>query len=271
MYSGFVTKHKTVSRLGIHQRYDMAAYRMISQYLPAGAFPTLKNIIHFEGYNGPDGLKIKSRGEHEPSHMYDPATDTGDAATHIANHYDALVQNLKSGDLLRGSFEASWLAHYICDGLTPAHHWPLEDKVAEAAAQVKPELRRASPAKVAQSIRKQWDIWGAKGHMSTHFNFEMGVAFALMIFPIKPVFTEAEMARARELGAVEYFKAEARDIATLNLYDAFYRQGWTTEIATAVKNKVAPQGARAIGIIWLLAVLEAGQDLAVQEIKAAVL
>ena len=267
MYSGFVTKHKTVTRLGIHQRYDMAAYKMIAPYLPAETFPTLKDILHFEGYNGPDGLKIKSRGENEPSHLYDPTTDTGDAVLHLANHYQALVENLMTEDLMRASFEASWMAHYICDGLTPAHHWPLEDKVAEAVAQVKPELRRASPVKVAQGIRKNWEIWGAKGHMSTHFNFEMGVAFALMIFPIKPVFTETELAKARELGPVEYFKAEARDIATLNLYDSFYRQGWTTEIATVVKNKVAPQGARAIGIIWLLALLEAGQVLAVQEAK----
>jgi hypothetical protein len=266
MYSGFVTKHKTVTRLGIHQRYDMAAYKMIATYLPDGVFPTLIDIIHFEGYNGPDGLKIKSRGQHEPSHLYDPISDTGDAVHHIASHYAGLVKALKKGDHVRSAFEASWMAHYICDGLTPAHHWPLEDKVAEAAAQVKPELRRASPEKVAASIRKNWEIWGAKGHMSTHFNFEMGVAFALMIFPIKPVFTDIEMARASELGAVEYFKSEARDIASLNLYDAFYRQGWTTEIATVVKNKVAPQGARTIGIMWLLAVLEAGQDLGATEV-----
>ena len=33
-------------------------------------FPTGKEIIYFEGTRGPDGLKRKSPGEDEPSHMW---------------------------------------------------------------------------------------------------------------------------------------------------------------------------------------------------------
>lgn len=264
MYSGFVSPRRTVTRLGIHQRFDSAAYRMITPYLPDGSFPNLKAILHFEGYNGPDGLKVKSRGVNEPSHLYDPVNDTGEVPKHIANHYAVLVECLKYGDMVRGAFEASWLAHYICDGLTPAHHWPLEEKVAEAAALVPEAVKEGDPSKISAVVKKHWTIWGAKGHLSTHFNFEMGVAFALLVFPIRPVFNEAELARARQLGPVEYFKAEARDVAGLHLYEQFYRTGWTAEIATAVKSKLAPQAARAIGIIWLLAMLEAGQELAAE-------
>lgn len=264
MYSGFVSPRKVVTRLGIHQRFDMAAYRMIGPYLPKDAFPTLKDILHFEGYNGPDGLKVKSPGVNEPSHLYDPTSDTGEVPMHIANHYAAMVDRLKAGDMTRAAFEASWMAHYIGDGLTPAHHWPLEEKVAEAAALVPQTVREGDTGKFAGLIKKNWAIWGAKGHLSTHFNFEMGVAFAMLIFPIKAHFSDKELAYARNLGPVEYFKSEARDVAALGLYERFYKSGWTSEIAGAVKNTLAPQAARAIGMIWLLALLEAGQELAME-------
>ena len=259
MYSGFVSKHKSVTRIGIHQRFDVAAYRMIGKFLPAHSFPSIKDILHFEGYNGPDGLKVKSRGVNEPSHLYDPNTDTGDAVMHIANHYSNLVQNLRMKDMVQAAFEASWLAHYVGDSLTPAHHWPLEEKLEEAAAHAPKELKRGNVGKFAALAKKNWEIWGAKGHMSTHFNFELGIAFGLLIYPIKPVFSETELALAKQLGPVDYTKAQARDIATLNLYEEFYRDGWTTPIASKIKNKVAPQTARTIGLIWLIAYLESEQ------------
>ena len=264
MNSGFITTKRVVNQIGVHQRFDVAAYRMIEQFLPTGSFPTLKDIIHFEGYNGPDGLKIKSPGVNEPSHLYDPVTDTGDAAMHIANHYAALVERLKDGDMIRSAFEASWMAHYICDGLTPAHHWPLEERLAEVAALSPASLKRGDTTKFAGtmvSIKKNWAVYGVKGHLSTHFYFETGIAFALLIFPIRPVFRDKEFVRTRELGPLGYFKAEAVDIAELHLYERFYKEGWNSDIAAAIKNKIAPQTARAIGLIWLLALYEAGEQL----------
>jgi hypothetical protein len=257
MYSGFVSHHKTVSIIGIHQRFDMAAFRMIEDKIPLDKFPSMQDIVSFEGYNGPDGLKVKSRGQNEPSHLYDPVTDTGEVPMHITNHYRLMVEKLKEGDLVRAAFEASWMAHYIGDGLTPAHHWPLEEKIAEAAALVTDD-ERGDTGKFSATLRKYWAIWGAKGHMSTHFNFEMGIAFAMLIFPIKPTYSDAELVRAQKLGALEYFKAEARDVASLELYERFYRDGWRADIANVVKNKIAPQAARAIGMIWLLAAQDAG-------------
>lgn len=264
MNSGFITTKRVVNQIGVHQRFDVAAYRMIEQFLPTGAFPTLKDIIHFEGYNGPDGLKIKSSGVNEPSHLYDPVTDTGDAAMHVANHYAALVDRLKNGDMIRAAFEASWMAHYICDGLTPAHHWPLEERLAEAAALSPASLKRGDTTKFAGTmvaIKKKWAVYGVKGHLSTHFYFETGIAFALLIFPIRPVFRDEEFIRTRELGPLGYFKAEALDISELHLYERFYKEGWNSDIAAAIKNKIAPQTARAIGLIWLLALYEAGEQL----------
>jgi hypothetical protein len=262
MYSGFVTQTKVIKRAGIHQRFDMAAYRMIKPYLPAG-FPTLKDIIHFEGYNGPDGLKVKNPNEAELSHLYDPATDTGEVPMHVANHYQRMVECLKVGDPIRAAFEASWMAHFIGDGLTPAHHWPLEAKLYEAReAALDPALDTKDFARLMAHAKKHWVLWGSKGHYSTHFNFEMGVAFALIIVPIRATFDEAMLAHARKLGPIEFFKEQAREVATLNLYQRFYREGWNNEIATIIKNQVAPVTAATIGYIWLLAILEAGQELA---------
>jgi hypothetical protein len=276
MYAGFITPRRVVKRVGIHQRLDMAAYRMIEHFLPVGGgFPDIKDILHFEGYNGPDGLKsktglkLRTKDDPGPSHLYDPVADTGEVPIHIANHYRSLVECLKDDDLVRASFEAAWLAHYIGDGLTPAHHWPLEDKIAEAAERSTKTLRGGDPNKYVAFLKKNWAIWGAKGHMSTHQNFEMGIAFALLFFPIKPEFSEHELVQARELGPVEYFKHEARAIAGLNLYERFYEEGWSNELAVAVKNVLAPRTAQAIGIVWLLALLDAGQQLAEQAQEAA--
>jgi hypothetical protein len=279
MYAGFITHKRAVARLGIHQRFDMAAYKMIRPYLP-DTFPTLKEIWHFEGYNGPDGINVKSKGlsklrprqegDAKPSHFYDPSTDTGEVPMHIANHYTALVETLKNSDIIRASFEAAWLAHYIADGLTPAHHWPLEEKLAEAADKASRDIKNGDTSKFAAQVKKNWAVWGAKGHMTTHFNFEMGVAFAMLVFPIKAEFTEHELSVARRLGPVEYFKTQARAVAALQLYERFYREGWNADIAYIVKNQLAPQAVRAIGNIWLLALLDAGQQMAVAEAEAEV-
>jgi hypothetical protein len=241
----------------------MAAYRMIKPYLPKG-FPSIKDIVHFEGYYGPDGLKVKSPGVAELSHLYDPISDTGEVPMHIANHYARMVECLKAGDEVRAAFEASWMAHFIGDGLTPAHHWPLEEKLYEAREEaLSASLEAKDFARLMAQARKHWALWGNKGHYSTHFNFEMGIAFALLIVPIRCTFDETMMAHARQLGPIEFFKEQARRVATLNLYERFYKEGWNNDIATAIKNDVAPTTSAVIGYIWLLAVLEAGQELAI--------
>jgi hypothetical protein len=262
MYSGFVTKKKVVTRIGIHQRFDMAGYRMVEDYFAPETFPPLKQVLHFEGLNGPDGLKVKSPGEDEPSHIYDPIKDIGDVPQHISNHYTKLIKSLRDGDLVRAAFEAGWLAHYITDGLTPAHHFPYEEHKEELFGK----------ASEVGFIRKNWAWWGRKGVFSTHINFEMGVASALLLFPIKVHLDDQILASARRMGYLQYFKQEATAVAQLKLYHRFYAEGWTVGLAKAIRDEVAPRAARAIGIIWLLAYLEAGfQQVATGSHEAVVL
>ncbi len=88
MYAGFISPKRVVKKTGIHQRLDVAAYKMIAHYLPDETFPTIAEILTFEGYNGPDGLNSKiglkpkgsdpdAKDDHNPSHLYDPLSDTG--------------------------------------------------------------------------------------------------------------------------------------------------------------------------------------------------
>ena len=49
--------------VGTHQKLDKAARRTLANFLKRGAFfPSSKEILHFEGSRGPDGLKRKSPG-----------------------------------------------------------------------------------------------------------------------------------------------------------------------------------------------------------------
>lgn len=269
MYSGFISSRRTVAAIGIHQRFDMAAYRAIKPYLADGSFPSLKSLMHFEGINGPDGLKVKSPGRHEPSHLYNPLTDIGPLPDHIDSHYRKLVPALKEGDMVRAAFEASWMAHYICDGLTPAHHYPLEEKIAEFSSKTPNPNGSFFKHRVidehdnpVSAVRKGWAIWGGKGLLSTHFNFEMGIAMALLAQRIEIKLDHAKLVHARHIGPIEFFKEESLEIAKLDMYEKFYQTGWTSEIARFVKKRLAPDTAQAIAIIWLLAYLEAGMESA---------
>lgn len=247
MYSGFITKSKTSRRLGVHQRFDNAAYHMIHPHLKSAVFPGTKRIGHFEGINGPDGVKVKSPGVQDPSHMYDPIGDHGLLPELITKHYNGLVEALRSKDRVRAGFEAAWLGHFVVDGLTPAHHFPYDKKKAEI-------LGDESEYGV---LLKNWHWYGAKGVMSTHVNFEMGIASMLVGTRLKANLDEGLWKDAQELGYLEFFKREARTVATLGMYDEFYKKGWTQALARTVKTQLAPHSIQVLGIIWLLADHEA--------------
>ncbi len=249
MYSGIVSKHRTIKRMGIHQRFDMAAFAMIANYIKPETFPSLKQILHFEGVNGPDGLKLKTPHKTEGSHIYDPELGGGDVPRKIETHYQALVKSLVQADHVRASFEASWLAHYITDGLCPAHHYPLD--------QLKKEL--FGPESEHGFLKRHFQWFGQKGAMSTHANFEMGVSAALLFSPLKFHLDSDKLAQARRLGPLQFFRQEAKEVAKLDLYEQFCKKGWTTKIARSIKEFIAPHATQVIGIVWLLAYLEASQ------------
>lgn len=272
MYSGFISARRSIPALGVHQRINAAARQAIAPFVAPGTFPTIRAINHFEGYNGPDGLKIKSPGQHEPSHLYNPHTDQGPIPEYIQTHYAQLVVALREQDKVRAAFEASWMAHYICDGLTPAHHFPLKEALAEQGAdEIGPDksfVRQKFGAKGAtpvDTLQRGWRIWGGKGILTTHFNFEMGVASALLTRPVAAKLDEVKLVRARQLGAIKFFKQEAQVVASMRLYERFYEHGWTLRLAREVRTRLASQIAETIAAIWILAYLEAEEMNALQQ------
>lgn len=267
MYSGFVTSKRTVAAVGVHQRFDTVAYRLAKPYINEATFPSLTQILHFEGINGPDGMKVKSPGKSEVAHLYDPLADRGPIPGLVQQHYSALVDSLKANDLVRAAFEAAWLAHYVCDGLTPAHHYPLDEELAkhQLTKTAKNRYKMRQPGEPArETLKKSWAVWGGKGLLTTHVNFEMGVLAALAGQKIRVRLDDSKLAHARQIGAVEFFKLEAREIAGLRMYERFYQKGWSMELGREVKTILAPVSVQTIAIVWLLAYLESGQQAVAQ-------
>lgn len=263
MYAGFISTKRSVKKIGVHQKFDTSAYKMVESYLSPGTFPSLKQILHFEGINGPDGIKtkmgIKIVGE-DPSHMYDPVNNIGELPGLIKSHYTNLVSSLKHGDMVRAAFEAGWLAHYVADGLTPAHHFPYDER--------KDELFGVESQ--FGFLRKHWQWFGAKGVLSTHVNFEMGVATSLLLSKLRVQLNDDVLAHARSLGPIKFFREQANKIAKLDLYDHFYAKGWNAELGSAVREIIAPKATEVIGVIWLLAYLEAGYESATELVTVPV-
>src|SRR5919199_3550107 len=133
MYSGTIIRTKSGRVMGVHQKIDRVVYRHIKKKLTKRQFfPTLHDILHFEGVNGPDGIKKKSPAKDEPWHYIDPKNPDDRAILVMINdHIYNMAVALKAKDEHRAAFEAAWMAHAIVDGLTPAHHFPLDEKIEE--------------------------------------------------------------------------------------------------------------------------------------------
>ncbi len=265
MYSGTTLTNYSGNIFGVHQKINKSARRLLDRYVNGVFFPPIKQINYFEGKNGPDGMKTKSTGRDEPWHFYDPydPEDTPLIKT-IKNHFSNLVVELKKMDVERAAFEAAWLSHAITDGLTPAHHYPYEEVSAQIrGSNKKPQTIREKMLARGQtrkeSLKKNWQLWGAKGLMSTHNLFEWGVA--VLVSPYRMDFgirlNEEDFADAQRLGVEEMFARAARRIAGELAYDDFYRRGWTPKLARWVKNDLMPEITKTVALAWYLALQEA--------------
>lgn len=271
MYSGSTLTPLSGRLLGAHQKFDRVAYYRLRQLLPEGHFPLLKSILHFEGKNGPDAIKRKSPARDEPWHYFNPS-DKSD--THllelIREHYGLLAKALAKGDDIKAAFEAAWLAHAMVDGLTPAHHYPYEEKLVE--------LRGGQPIETRDTIRKKlllpgddrrtklrnnWLMWGARGIFTTHALFELGVATLIAPLGLKKALpTSFDIAEFTQLGLETWFRQTAQEVASWKLYEKFYKTGWTPWLALRIRNRLAPTIAKAVTLAWYGAAQEAGHRTA---------
>lgn len=251
--------------MGVHQKIDRVAHRHLLSRLPKSArFPSAHEILHFEGLNGPDGIKRKSPGKDEPWHYIDPA-DPEDTEIFIMihDHIINMAQALKERNMERAAFEAAWMAHAITDGLTPAHHYPLEAKLEELRDGKGLETRTTTREKLLlpgktrrHQIRNNWEFWGAKGIMTTHLAFELGIATA--IAPLRfdeAVPSEEQYRRIAKEPFENMYKETLHNIAQMGMYDEFSKLRWTRHLAQETRSILIPDIIRMVVLGWHKAVL----------------
>lgn len=259
MYSGTTFHHKSGNLFGVHQKIDKQAYRKVTE-LYDDFFPSLEDILYFEGKNGPDGIKSKAPSRDEPWHFIDPS-EVNDTAllNYIDDHLHNLRAAIKAKDEKKAAFESAWLAHAIVDGLTPAHHYPLEDHLAKTRGEgieTRDSIRKkiVLPGETKrEKVRNNWQFWGAKGVMTTHFLFELGIAGAITPYPRVPGIDPAARLYIHQHGYRDYFLKTLHAIAELAMYEEFAKKGWTTKLGRQTKGTLIPTITHAVALAWLYA------------------
>lgn len=254
--------------MGAHQKIDRVARKHLVELLGVNvAFPRIRQILQFEGKNGPDAIKRKSPAQDEPWHYFSPFDDEDHALIElITDHYNNLVKELKQGNGEKVAFEAAWLAHALVDGLTPAHHYPYEEELVHLSGGVPIEERTSVRKKLImpgltrrQQLSNNWHAWGPKGLRTAHGLFEIGVA--TLIAPLtfsETVPTESDLKKIKEIGIAEWFKHSAREIAVLDIYHKYCDKGWTPRLAYQIRHRLGPVLVQNVTMAWYSALLEAG-------------
>ena len=216
MYSGTTLTRFSGRFIGTHQKVDRVARKQLAILLKhKEVFPTATEILVFEGKNGPDAIKRKSPARDEPWHYYSPFDNEDSRLIElIKDHYNNLVTELKNKNKERISFESAWLAHAIVDGLTPAHHYPYEQKLIEINGGESIENRTSIRKKwlpkgetPSGTVKNTWKMWGPKGLISTHSYFEFGVAILMAPLSVEAAnISPAEVQAVMDNGIIEVFK-----------------------------------------------------------------
>jgi hypothetical protein len=268
MYSGLTLTRYSGRLFGGHQKVDSVARRHLAELLsPKSTFPGIRSILHFEGKNGPDGIKRKSPSKNEPWHFFEPLKgDTTAFMRLIEQHHDQLIVELKAKNKERSAFEAAWFAHTIVDGLTPAHQYPYEEKMAEIRGGAAKDDRTTVMQKwifkgdtKSKTFKNIVKVWGPRGLFIAHGMFELG--FGFIIKPLR--FPDArpspnEIRLAKKVGYHEYYLRQARKVARMKMFDTYIKDGWTSKLSRQVRESLAPTIVRTITVLWYLAAEEAG-------------
>ena len=253
--ASFVSRGK-ISIAGTHQKLDREAYRILAPMINVRHFPKRKDILNFEGYGGPDGMKVKGAGKYSTDHLWDPINEIGFLPDWIAIHHENLIAALKAKDYVEAAFHSCYMAHYLTDSLTPAHHLSYK-LIAEEYAE-------------ASKMTKRWKTWGSKGWKSAHIAFESGISAATMFTPLRVKF-DLDLAEAiRKQGIKQVVKDESLKIAHLNLYTEFLRNGCTAKLAKATRATVVPRIPQLIAAAWLAAYTEAWCQEPVKKLTPAI-
>lgn len=262
MYSGTTFRHQSGNIAGVHQRIDRVAKKQLIHHIGRDAFfPSIKTILHFEGKNGPDGIKSKSPSVDEPWHFISPEAVADDPLIKfIEDHAYNLSVALKKKDEIRAGFEAAWLSHAIVDGLTPAHHVPLAEKIEELWGKAHHERNSKSDKIIIKgsgardSLSKNWEYWGTKGVFSAHLFYEMGVASAITVATFNDIgITDKDLARIRKEGYIPYFLESVKEIDAMGTYQEFIKSGWSVRLGNISRKQLVPLIMKNVCLAWYAA------------------
>jgi hypothetical protein len=259
MYAGTTYGKKSGQLIGVHQRIDKLARLNLKKFLEAGeTFPNTPQILHFEGDNGPDGIKRKSPSIDEPWHFIDPdKPEDTTVMTMITDHQFNLAEALKKDNVERAAFEAAWMAHAIVDGLTPAHHFPLADKIEELFGMPHHERSSVKEKNIIKgnnrrdTLSKNWQYWGKRGIFMNHFMYEFGVATAIVGKGVgKVVISKEELENLIQDGYPKTFETLMKQVIGLGTYEAYTEKGWSRQLGEVVRLELVPLIVRAVILGW---------------------
>ncbi|MBP6005741.1 hypothetical protein KA531_02470 [Candidatus Saccharibacteria bacterium] len=247
----FITKGK-INSTGIHQKMDKIAYQVMTKYanqeLGAGQyfFPELRDVIYFEGYNGPDGLKVKKGSKkYDKHHLWEPKTGQGYLMEWIEHHYHSLVATLNNQDTIDSGFEASWLAHYLGDIVTPAHHYSKDLLYTEG---------KLANQKFGVKLKEQYRV---TKNFTDHIIFESGIASSLVMKRFNHIEFSQEILKSLEnIGVTATINNLALSIQDQGLYEQYLKKGWSPKLYQLIREQVVDQGIQLISAIWYFALLE---------------
>ncbi len=256
-------KNRFVCLVGTHQKLDRVSRRFLNKFLPPETnFPTAKEIVYFEGMRGPDGLKRKCPDSPQPSHFIIPKNDDKILLSQILNAQKNLKTALKENNPERAAFEAAWLAHWLVDGLTPAHHFPLHDVRDELMSEneyfeifgrpLRYVLHGDSPL---ETVKNNWEYYGKGGAMTKHFFFEFKVAKIITPMKSKNLYpkltkTELEKIKSKKIDLEAEFYNSLAKISELKMYDRYLELGWTGKLDKETKEILLPEIVKLITLGW---------------------
>jgi hypothetical protein len=259
MYAGTTIRHGSGRLVGVHQKIDRVARRNLKKLIKkTDYFPHIKDILYFEGNNGPDGLKRKNPAIDKTWYFIDPSKpDDRSLIVIINDHIFNLSVALKKCDNVRAAFEASWLAHAIVDGLTPAHHYPLGDKIEELWGKSHNELltlweKNIIPGvNLRDTLSKNWEYWGAGGVFTTHGMFELGVASAIAADNYRNMsFSRKDIIKIKRQKFDDLYADALYRIDSMKMYEELGKYGWTQRLAKQTKEVLVPEMVRMVVFAW---------------------
>lgn len=262
MYSGTTFGKKSGHLIGVHQRIDRIARRQLATLPNTTSFPRITRILYFEGNNGPDGIKRKSPSVDEPWHYIDPTKPNDRSLIDmILDHQVNLARALKTKNEERAAFEAAWMAHAIVDGLTPAHHFPLADKIEELFGMPHHERLTVKDKNFIRgtnrrdTLSKNWEYWGRHGIITRHFMFEIGVAMATLGGRYGDlVINDQDIEQLNKEGYEIVFRRILAQVLELKTYETYAARGWDWRLARTVRIQLIPLIVKAVILGWYGAV-----------------